>query len=76
MPESFDVAAAREQGQMAINDLADYLGVTHQRVHRMSHQLPAPRLIAGRRMWSQAEIEDWAKARWWRTKPRANPAIH
>jgi hypothetical protein len=50
MPESLDVLAAREHGQFAINDLAEYLGVTHQRVHHMSNQLPAPRLITGLRL--------------------------
>jgi hypothetical protein len=69
MPKSLEVVAAREQGQMTINDLADYLGVTHQRVHQMSNQLPAPRLIAGRRMWLEAEIEDWAIREWRGTKP-------
>jgi hypothetical protein len=46
---------------MAINDLAEYLGVTHQRVHQMSNQLPAPRQIAGRRMWSRPEVERWGQ---------------
>jgi hypothetical protein len=54
---------------MAISDLADYLGVTHQRVNQMSNQRPAPRLITGRRMWSRAEIEVWAEQEWWGTKP-------
>ena len=50
---------------MAFNDLADYLGVTHQRVHQMSDQLPSARLIAGRRMWSRAGVEAWADVNWW-----------
>jgi hypothetical protein len=69
VPESLEVVEAKKQGQMAINDLADYLGVTHHRVHQMSHQLPAPRLIAGRRMWSRVKIEEWAERLCWGTKP-------
>jgi hypothetical protein len=43
MPESLEVVAARELGEMATHDVAEYLGVTCQRVYQMLNQLPAPR---------------------------------
>jgi hypothetical protein len=53
-------------------DVAQYLGVTHQRIAQMVNEgkLPAPRLDPfGRASWQQGVIERWAERHWWGTRP-------
>lgn len=56
---------------MDIRDIAEYLGVTRQRVHQLTPTpgFPAPVEQIVSREWDAAEIEAWAATAWWDTKP-------
>jgi hypothetical protein len=59
-----------------IADIAEYLGVTRQRVHQLVPTPEFPPPVAGEwsREWDAAAIEAWAAEAWWGTKPwRARP---
>lgn len=49
-------------------EIAEMLGVTHQRVHQIykAGRLPEPAKRDGiGPLWTRREIERWAKANWW-----------
>jgi hypothetical protein len=56
---------------MNVADIAEYLGVTRQRVHQLvpSPGFPAPLARTLSREWDPADIEAWAARSWWNTKP-------
>jgi hypothetical protein len=56
---------------MNVADIAEYLGVTRQRVHQLvpTPGFPAPVTEVVTREWDPAEIEAWAARTWWDTKP-------
>jgi len=63
---------------MNIADIAQYLGVTPQRVHQLvpTPDFPSPADEMWSREWDRAEIEAWADRAWWDTKPwRARPVL-
>ena len=59
-------------------DIANYLGVSTQRVHQLTKDpsFPTPSIQAvGDRLWRRSAIEAWARRRWWGTRPwRRRPA--
>ena len=69
--ESLEVRNAIEQGWMPALDIADYLGVTQQRVSQLAAQdgFPRPRSVEGRRLWKRSVIERWADRYWWGRGP-------
>jgi predicted DNA-binding transcriptional regulator AlpA len=62
VPESAEITRAVDRGLMRSSDVAAFLGVSRQRVDQMVEMdgLPAPRLVAGHRMWDRTEVETWA----------------
>jgi excisionase family DNA binding protein len=51
-----------------VTDIADFLGVSHQRVDQLVGQgrMPGPSVRSGRvRLWERSAIEEWAEAEWW-----------
>lgn len=60
---------------MDIAAIADYLGVTRQRVYQLAPtpDFPAPVDDVVSREWDPAEIEAWAERAWWHTKPWRRP---
>jgi predicted XRE-type DNA-binding protein len=53
--ESLEIRNAVEQGYMRPLEVADYLGVTQQRVSQLAAGggFPAPRTVAARQMWKR-----------------------
>ena len=51
-------------------EVADYLGVTQQRVTQLAagDGFPGPRMVAGRRLWKRSVVERWADRHWWGTR--------
>lgn len=62
-------------GAVDIAAIADYLGVTRQRVYQLAPtpDFPAPVEDVVSREWDPAEIEAWAQRAWWHTKPWRQP---
>jgi hypothetical protein len=53
---------------LRIVDIAEVLGVSHQRMHQIYKQggLPEPaRRDAIGPLWERVDIEKWARAEWW-----------
>jgi hypothetical protein len=52
-------------------DVANYLGVTHQRIAQMvaEGKLPASRRDHHGAFWTPSVIERWAERKWWGTRP-------
>jgi hypothetical protein len=52
-------------------DVAQYLGVSHQRIAQMvaEGKLPASRRDRLGPYWTPSAIERWAERKWWGTKP-------
>jgi predicted DNA-binding transcriptional regulator AlpA len=65
VPESAEITRAAQRGLMRTSDVAAFLGVSRQRVDQLAEtdRFPAPRLVAGHRMWDRPEIEAWADER-------------
>ena len=65
-----EVRNAIEQGWMRVHEIADYLGVTQQRVSQLAvgGGFPRPRIVAGRRLWKRSVVERWADRHWWGTR--------
>jgi predicted DNA-binding transcriptional regulator AlpA len=62
-----------------IAGIAEYLGVTRQRVYQLAPEpdFPTPVDETPSREWDPAEIEAWAERAWWGTKPwRGRPSPH
>ena len=70
--ESAEIHSAVEQGWMPNLELADYLGVTCQRVSQLASKgdFPVPRMVGGRRLWKRSAIKRWANRHWWGTRAR------
>ena len=52
-------------------DVAAFLGISRQRVDQLVSRdgIPAPRMVAGHRMWVRQDIEKWASEHWWDKTP-------
>jgi excisionase family DNA binding protein len=68
--DSPEVRNSVEQEWMRALEVADYLGVTQQRVSQLAAGggLPAPRMVRGRKAWKRAVVERWAERHWWGTR--------
>lgn len=50
------------------SDVAEFLGISHQRVDQLlrAGRLPSPSARSGRaRLWERRDIEEWAESDWW-----------
>ena len=65
-----------------VMDIAEFLGVSHQRVDQLARQerLPSHSTRSGRtRYWERSAIEEWADTEWWdsrRWRHRSSPETH
>ena len=62
---------------MRPRDVADYLGISRQRVDQLAAAdgFPGPRMVGIDRMFDQTEIESWADEYWWHRKPWRVPSL-
>ena len=58
--------------ELRLIDVAEYLGVSKQRVSQLASEPGFPRArhrVDGTRFWRADVIERWAERSWWRSKP-------
>jgi excisionase family DNA binding protein len=62
-----------------VTDVAEFLGVSHQRVDQLQREgrLPEASARSGRtRLWERSDVEAWADAEWWNSQRwRKRPSV-